>query len=76
MWWNAATALDEATAELAGMDSPHFASPRLLAARALLEAATGQPATAYATLQAAWEAAESFGALADLSDMGPALVSR
>jgi DNA-binding CsgD family transcriptional regulator len=57
------------------MDPVHFARPRLLAARALLEEARGRARAAYATLGAAWEAAEDFGALADLAGLGPQLVS-
>jgi hypothetical protein len=69
-----AAALAAAGAELAGMDPVHFALPRLLAAQALLEEARGQMPTAYATLRAAWEVAENFGALADLVGLGPQLV--
>jgi DNA-binding CsgD family transcriptional regulator len=71
---DAAEALEEADAELSEMDPVHFARPRLLAARALLAEAGGQAPTAYATLRSAWQAAESFGALADLRDLGPRLV--
>jgi DNA-binding CsgD family transcriptional regulator len=70
----AAAALAAADVELGGMDPVHFARTRLLAARALLEEARGQAPRAYATLRAGWEAAETFGALADLADLGPRLV--
>jgi DNA-binding CsgD family transcriptional regulator len=71
---DAAAALSAANGELNRMDPAHFALPRLLAAQALLEEARARLPTAYATLRAAWEAAEKFGALSDLAGLGPQLV--
>jgi DNA-binding CsgD family transcriptional regulator len=71
---DAAAALAAAKTELNGMDPVHFARPRLLAAQALLEEARGQEAAAYGALRAAWEAAENFGALTDLAELGPQFV--